>query len=137
MINIVDLHWAAGFLDGEGSFQALERNGNATVVSDQKYRPSLEKLQRIFGGYIYIRRRKPGSAFPGSQDYFIWQVAGRRAIEVMMTLYVLMSPYRKGQIEKAIQRWKDNAVRVAQRKMQRETKNVQRQQRPLDAIGLC
>jgi hypothetical protein len=104
MININDLHWAAAFMDGEGSFGThthRQQSPQLLLSASQKYTWSLEKLQRIFGyGRIRYRARKDG------RYIWTWEVNSRRAAAIMMTLYSLMSPYRKAQIENALKTWR-------------------------------
>lgn len=94
-----DLYWAAGFLEGEGSFY-FSRN-MLRVSAAQVSREPLERLQRIFGGPIFgWRNKKYGK--PSGQ----WCASPRLSAGVMMTLFVLMSPERKAQIQNALSAWK-------------------------------
>src|SRR5262249_38765227 len=102
MISPRDIEWTAGFLEGEGSFRYRPYQGRTSEVSaPQLQRAPLEKLQRLFGGHIWIRRR--GS---GHQDMWVWYLHGARAIGLMMTLYSLMSPGRQAQIRGALSAWR-------------------------------
>lgn len=103
MVSMTDLHWAAGFLDGEGSFcvSSRKKSHQVSVQATQRTRPSLEKLQRLFGGNIYT---VPHKGFTGGTMY-LWMLYGGAA-GVMMTLYSIMSPFRQGQIMKALTLWK-------------------------------
>ena len=98
-LTIADLHWAAGFLDGEGSF-CFHSKKYLTISAKQKYLPSLEKLQRLFGGGIsgYTRRTR--------HSIYSWAISSTQAAAVMMTLYVLLSPYRQAQIQTALGAWR-------------------------------
>lgn len=90
-----EIYWAAGFLEGEGCFQ---RTATQQVNAAQVQREPLERLQAYFGGtiYLYAAQRE------GQSQKHVWSVSGTRARGVMMTLYVLMSPKRQGQIKKAL-----------------------------------
>jgi len=94
-----DLYWAAGFLEGEGSFIA---GASEHVYASQVQREPLERLQRMFGGHI--RQRTPNSTAFRQQPIFAWQISGTRARGVMLTLFTLLSPKRQEQIKKAITR---------------------------------
>src|SRR3972149_6475675 len=83
------LHWAAGFLEGEGYFLSTRPN-SSTVSVTQKQREPLERLLRLFGGRV-----KPGGK---DKAYWVWQVYGSGARGVTMTLYSLMSPRRQEQM---------------------------------------
>src|SRR6478609_6611312 len=87
----LDLAWAAGFLEGEGSFLLTGRAGHQTsrVMAFQKQREPLNRLQRIFGGSVTKLR---------TRDIHTWTVCGARARGVMMTLFLSFSPDRQSQI---------------------------------------
>lgn len=84
-----DLEWAAGFLEGEGSF--IKAAGTQRVSAFQNSLEPLLKLKSFFGGTISPQR-------VGNQ----WQIAGARARGVMMTLFSLLSERRKVQIRGAL-----------------------------------
>jgi hypothetical protein len=94
MIDIKDIYWAAGFVEGEGCF--LRKHW--TTSAGQKQREPLERLQCLFGGALVSTKYWNG---------YLWAVYGKRSIGVMMTLYPLMSPWRKEKIRAAIQEWKN------------------------------
>ncbi len=93
-----DIAWAAGFLEGEGSFS---RTGNGTIRIDagQVGTWPLELLLTWFGGRIY-------DAHEPSRNYNIrrWYLGGERARGLALTIYPLMSPRRRGQIKAALDR---------------------------------
>ena len=104
MIAIRDLEWAAGFLEGEGSFSGGRwiRIGAAQV---QKW--PLERLQRLFGGSIVPHHVKStGKQQPCNQ----WRLTGHQAAAVMMTLFSLLSPRRKEQIVVTLTQWKMQGI---------------------------
>jgi hypothetical protein len=89
--TLLDIAWAAGFLEGEGSF---ERTGSShRVRAGQVQREPLERLQAMFGGAIkpQVRRRS-------HQQAFMWNVGGANARGVAMTVYTLVSEFRRSQI---------------------------------------
>lgn len=102
MISTADLHWAAGFLEGEGSFPT--RKKGISVAASQVQRWPLDRLIEIFGGALTPVPRKILN--PKWQDAHMWWVSGERAVGVMMTLYVLLSPRRREQIGRALTAWK-------------------------------
>lgn len=103
-----DLHWAAGFLDGEGSFATIpvkHRDGigvshSARVFASQLYPESLQKLATLFGGSIYFREGR-GNLL-SKKGIWTWSVHGGMARGLMMTLYILLSPYRRQQIRASL-----------------------------------
>lgn len=64
MFEANDYSWAAGFLDGEGCFTLNkgqlgangERRRTSTLYVSQKRSQPLDKLQIMFGGYVYNYR---------------------------------------------------------------------------------
>lgn len=94
--TVSDLHWAAGFLEGEGSFRP--NGGSTDVQASQVNIEPLMKLQRLFGGSI---KKRQGQKINYS-DFYLWFTSGPRSRGVMMTLYILMSKRRQAQIDKAL-----------------------------------
>ena len=92
--TIRDLHWAAGFIEGEGHVSS-RADGSTGMGAAQVEREPLEQLQRFFGGSIYHREN-------GHKGIHNWFVSGARARGVMLTLYVLMGRRRQGQISRAL-----------------------------------
>ena len=74
MLTAQDLEWSVGFLEGEGSF--FYSGTSARVTATQKYRQSLRRLQRLFGGTIPLCDSKGISR---------WQLYGIQAVGLMMT----------------------------------------------------
>jgi hypothetical protein len=96
-----DLYWAAGFMEGEGSFGNQRANIYASAVQVQ--REPLERLQALFGGRIHECTQRP----TGCSNYFRWGMTGSPAAGIAMTLFTLMSPKRKNQIEAALTKWRN------------------------------
>jgi hypothetical protein len=112
MITTADLHWAAGFLEGEGCF-VCPRNritGKASglaVKCAQVQKQPVARLLTLFGGSL--RRHVPSQK--NHQPYYTWHASGALGAGVMMTLLILMSPRRKMQIKKALREWYKRAMR--------------------------
>ncbi len=103
MIDVKDICWAAGFLEGEGYF-CWNKNGSVSgkhvVTACQKIIEPLEKLQRIFGGHIYpYVLRNQGQP---ERHYYKWQPSGSISRGIMMTIYSQMSSKRQAEIRKAL-----------------------------------
>lgn len=96
-----DLEWAAGFLEGEGTFRYASGSSTAHVAAAQVNPEPLRRLQSFFGGTLrqtgYLHKRSTHF-----RDPWIWQVSGARARGVMLTIYVLLSRVRRLQIRNAI-----------------------------------
>ena len=101
MISTRDLEWAAGFLEGEGSF--LASKSGLSVRAPQVNPEPLLRLKRLYGGSVYhydYRRNARQSTV------YIWTVTASTAAGLMMTLFSLMSDKRKEQIKRALAAWK-------------------------------
>lgn len=112
MISIIDLHWAAGFLEGEGSFKATNCyrdkkstsysvNLHISAVQAESYAP-LNRLKFLFGGAICKVKRYQAH----HRERKCWTACGAEAAGAMMTLYSLLSTKRKTQITRALYKWK-------------------------------
>ena len=100
MITGAQIGWIAGFLEGEGHFRML--NGTPGVRAKQVERGPLERLSSLVGGNV-IDKPAPTER---NQPYSNWGVYGRRAIEVMMTIYPMMSAKRRHRIGEVISIWR-------------------------------
>lgn len=91
-VDNLGLEWAAGFLEGEGSFFY----GNTpTVSASQKQKWPLEKLHEIFNS---------GSLTGpyGSKKMYKFTACGENALHILNLIYPYMSPRRQKQIQNAI-----------------------------------
>lgn len=97
-ITAKDVHWLAGFLDGEGYFG---KKGRSIAMSvSQKDEWHIRKVQSLIGGKAYHR--------PNASGAWYWRldIGGPRAAGVMMTIYTLMSPRRQERIRECLEFWK-------------------------------
>jgi len=101
-----DLHWAAGFLEGEGTFAGNGRyhkspKGISHKVAATQVEPeTLWRLREMFGGVVSHARQPDGVR----QGIWQWQLSGVRARGVMMTLYSLLSERRRIYIREELAR---------------------------------
>jgi hypothetical protein len=100
MLTASQIAWAAGFLEGEGSFFAGKRS-QVTVSAVQVELAPLEHVVELFGGALKQYRAKIGRPF------WKWTVNGPRAAEVAFTVYTWMSPKRRRQIERMLLVWRN------------------------------
>lgn len=107
IMDIKELYWAAGFIEGEGCFGGRVGRGSVRVSVGQVQRAPLERLQIILGGHVWGPKF---SKQPNRQPAWVWQISGPAAVGVMMTLYALMSPRRKEQIRATLYWWHSRAV---------------------------
>jgi hypothetical protein len=99
-MNLKDLYWLAGILEGEGSFGFYNRIAVICVQTTDK--DVIERICRIMGGnYTTILPRRPGYKV-------IYNVGIRSTIAIgwMFTLYSLMGARRKNKILDVIRDWK-------------------------------
>lgn len=92
----LDLAWAAGFLEGEGSF--LCGNGSENVTAVQVNPEPLGRLKQVFGGSVSLKE----DSRKNTQDHLVWMTSGARARGIMLTLFTFMSERRQGQIIAAL-----------------------------------
>src|SRR3990167_5635725 len=101
MSEIRELAWAAGFLEGEGSF--VSHGAGLTVSAVQVELDPVLRLRDLFGGKIkqyHHRQRTMG------RPYYKWTIHGSHAIGVALTMFTFMSSKRRGQIGRMVTTWK-------------------------------
>lgn len=103
MRSTIELAWAAGFLEGEGSFLNY---GSPSVTAAQVHPEPIERLNRMFPGTVSQRKTHGFS----DKTITVWKANSGLSVEIMMTLYTLMSPKRKGEIEVCLDRWKQSRL---------------------------
>jgi len=104
MIDMRELYWAAGFIEGEGYFGspiAHKGTGHSAprIIVAQKDIQPLNRLSCVFG---------VAGKYKTKSGVTNWTLYGNKAIGVMMTLWPLMSDRRRIQIERVIASWKQN-----------------------------
>lgn len=97
-MTVSEIGWAAGFLDAEGSF--LCQGTAPRICATQVQAEPLNRLLGMFGGGITLRPARGNRQASGT-----WQLVGRRAASVMMTIYSLMSRKRCREIVLALEAW--------------------------------
>jgi len=95
-VKLTDLHWVAGFLEGEASFSKC--GGTITVQAAQVEKQPVDKLHELCGGRInYFERDNPKW-----KNYYRWAVYGEEAEIVMKAIHPIMSPRRQARIEELL-----------------------------------
>lgn len=106
-VTTVEIAWAAGIWEGEGSCwptgRTRPRHGRSTtahasVTQRDPERWVLERFRYLFGGSIHIEK----AADP--ESCFRWRITGARARGFLMTVYALLSPWRRQQVRAALLR---------------------------------
>ncbi len=96
--RLLDLAWAAGFLEGEGHFGINSPTARCAVIqATQVNQEPLLQLRKVFGGSLNARKPRNNQT-----PYFEWKVSGARARGIMMTLYLLLSQKRRESILNAL-----------------------------------
>lgn len=97
-MNINELNWIAGLLEGEGSFIFL--NGRRARIScGMTDLDVLEKLQTICGGSICKQRYKRKEYY---KDVWVWYLESFKAVELMKDLKPLMGSRRQQKIQDVV-----------------------------------
>jgi transposase-like protein len=110
-IKMIDLGWAAGFLEGEGSM-CFPAHKDIRVMAWQVQRAPLDKLHDLFGGNVLAKKTLETSW--NRQPLHYWSLGGSRAAALMMTLYPLMSPKRQGEMRKTLQGWRERGAKFGE-----------------------
>lgn len=101
MINIKDITWLAGILEGEGSFTFLHTPRINIGMTDLD---TIERVRKIWRTNNKISR----DLLRGSnKERYTIRICGELAISWMMTIYLFMSIRRKAKIREVIFRWKN------------------------------
>jgi hypothetical protein len=111
VVDAKDIYWTAGFIEGEGYFCTWNSGASAVVVS-QVQREPLERLQAMYGGSL---ARYQQLSNPRANAFYRWTLMGPDARGLMMTIYSLMSPKRKRQIEKVLKVWRSHKPKAEYR----------------------
>ena len=88
-----DIHWAAGFVEGEAAItKRKDYPGQPRLMINQKDIEPLQKCRDLFGGALKQYKYEHG-------DYWVWTLTGPRARGFLFTVYSLLSMRRKQQIK--------------------------------------
>jgi len=87
MTSLLDIGYAAGFYEGEGTFFKVSSGKSCIVSITQKDPEPLVKMQKLFGGEIRV-----------SNGYNYWRLHGVKARGFILTIFSLLSRRRKEQI---------------------------------------
>lgn len=101
--RLLDIPWAAGCFEGEGSTIIDRRENNVSVMAllVQKDRWLCDRYQALFGGSVTAHVQHP-SANPKPITMHYWRLTGPRARGFLMTIYKFLSPRRQQRIREAL-----------------------------------
>ena len=107
MATPIDIAWAAGFIEGEGSFGNFTTAG---VRAAQVQKEPLDRLQKMFGGKIYLHKRNRDNAKnANAKDIWVWYLYGSKAAGAIMSMLCLLSPKRFEQAVSSLNLWKSQS----------------------------
>jgi hypothetical protein len=117
-IEMKDLYWLAGLIEGEGCFTTSGKNKPTIPVLKIRMndRDVIERAQRILTPLTHRKNSNPVRLIPPyrrSQAAFITVISGRGAIGWMMTLYPLMGERRQARIRELLAAWLTSPSRYA------------------------
>jgi hypothetical protein len=95
-VRLVDIAWAAGIYEGEGSIQ-IQGSKCLAVLIGQKDTWILERMEKLFGGIMH-------NVTTTQREYYMWRLSGPRALGFLFTIYSFLSPRRKAQFREAFHR---------------------------------
>lgn len=93
------LIWSAGFLEGEGYFGY---NNTPMITVSQVEMDPIAELNIWFKGTVRYQRTKGNR-----HDIYVWSIYGTPAMELMFTLYPLLSNKRQSTVRKCAAKWKE------------------------------
>jgi hypothetical protein len=92
--TLMQIAWAAGLFEGEGSCCRVARH-SAQVHLGQKDRWVIDRMRALFGGNISERQIN-------GRPFYEWQVSGTRARGFLMTMFSFLSPRRQEQVKASL-----------------------------------
>lgn len=104
-MDLKDIYWLAGILEGEGCFQVQGRTKVPRIVLRMRDQDVMEKVQLMFGCAMYLRKRSTYSLF-NEQPIYTLVLCGHKAAGWMMTLYALMGARRRSKIKECLINWR-------------------------------
>lgn len=92
--TLMQITWAAGLYEGEGSCRRVSRN-SSQVHLGQKDRWVCDRMKALFGGSITERPMN-------GQPFYEWHIHGARARGFLMTMFSFLSPRRQEQVKASL-----------------------------------
>jgi hypothetical protein len=110
-----EIYWIAGFLEGEGCFgwygddrrpeSRIDHSGYPLVIASQNFREPLDRLTATFPGPVRMN-----SITVAGNEHWEYRVTARRAIDIMVAVYPLMSSRRRAVIEECVAKYAEQSV---------------------------
>ena len=105
MVNIKNLYWMAGILEGEGSFVIDNRYLSPRITVAMTDRDIIEKFAFFIGTNVNSKKTL-NAQFLNSKKVYIANINGKKAAAWMMTFYTLMGERRRERIKNILSTWK-------------------------------
>ena len=97
-LRLEDLHWIAGFLEGEGTFGRC--GGTIIVAASQVNKEPVDKLYNLLGGSVlYLERINQN---PKWNNCYRWTIYGENAELLMKVIFPIMSIKIKNKISEIL-----------------------------------
>lgn len=109
----LDIAWAAGLLEGEGSFTARTNSPVLRVSCVMTDLDILERLQSIFGGLIHKNSRDTKHYKDHWKDSWSWSASGDTAKTIMTSVLPYMGGRRSNKINELLESRKVYEERVS------------------------
>lgn len=106
---MLDLAWAAGIIEGEGSFTLESCGTSGRITVSQKDPELLYRLQALFGGSVKCRKPRSSNIYTNS-DIYEWAVYGATAIGLMLTIFTWLTRRRRDQCRPIIEHLVQNSM---------------------------
>ena len=106
--TMLDIAWAAGIYEGEGTANGYAGRKRPHILATQvrigqKNPWILHRCKELFGGHISTSiNNSPLNTDRLPITMYTWQISGARARGFLMTIYKFLSPRRKEQAKKAL-----------------------------------
>lgn len=120
MLTSESLGWVTGWLEGEGSFGIYTNLPRISAQSTDK--DVLDMLVLLIGGTTNGPYQRQGKRYINSKPYYSWHLDDVVALEVMNSIYPLMSQRRREQINKVFLNLKEDGPKKLAR-LKREQLN--------------
>jgi len=105
-MELTDLHWVAGFLEGEGAFK-LAKVGNKTYIRISAASTDEDVIERLDGLTIHGTMHGPYQYKSNNLEYWTWEIAKQKHVAaLLMTIYPIMSERRQNKISELLTHWK-------------------------------
>jgi hypothetical protein len=108
VINVNEVAWLAGLLEGEGSFHfASQPNGWNDKLTLQLVMTDRDVVLRA---YEVFRMGNWNGPYPlkSGKDAWHWSVSSKKELpQILMTIYPLMGKRRQRQIRQILAKWRD------------------------------